>query len=323
MNLPRLLLIVSITLFAIIGILALFKSNSTSDHPVALPLITEIPINQNISYSPASPKETANEQIVQVEKPAVVLPDANRIEQLFSTNGTQLPIVETITYKSHVSWLKGRPAWLSDYANHYSTSRHFIARSLNGKPDYFDQDIAEGNRFNVFKTNKNFEFNLIVDTSRCCMWFYYTDLDTKEKILLKKYQVGLGRLDSSKASGLLTPLGKYSLGDRIAIYKPKVMGNYLGQKKEMITIFGTRWIPFEKEMGTCTLPAKGFGLHGTPWKADKSSELIDQAVGIGKYESDGCIRLATSDIEELFAIIITKPTTIEIVRDFTDSSFAK
>ena len=40
---------------------------------------------------------------------------------------------------------------------------------------------------------------------------------------------------------------------------------------------------------------------------------------IGSYESDGCIRLAQSDIEELYAIIITKPTVVEIVTDFHDA----
>ena len=142
----------------------------------------------------------------------IELPEADRIEELFNKDGPKLPIVETITYKSLVPWQKGRPAWLSDYAGHYETSRHFIARSLNGKPDYFKQELAEGARFNVLRKDKNFEFALIVDTSRCKMWFYYVDLDQKQKVLLKTYQVGLGRLDASKTSGLLTPLGKYTLG---------------------------------------------------------------------------------------------------------------
>jgi len=37
------------------------------------------------------------------------------------------------------------------------------------------------------------------------------------------------------------------------------------------------------------------------------------------YYSDGCIRLATPDMEELFAVIVTKPTVIEIVKDFNDA----
>ena len=251
----------------------------------------------------------------------IELPEADRIEELFNKDGPKLPIVETITYKSLVPWQKGRPAWLSDYAGHYETSRHFIARSLNGKPDYFKQELAEGARFNVLRKDKNFEFALIVDTSRCKMWFYYVDLDQKQKVLLKTYPVGLGRLDASKTSGLLTPLGKYTLGDRVAIFKPKTMATHQGKKVEMITIFGTRWIPFDAEVGSASAPAKGFGLHGTPWLPNAKGELVDQVDSIGKYESDGCVRLLTPDMEEIFSIIITKPATIEIVRDFTDSNF--
>jgi len=247
------------------------------------------------------------------------LPDANRIQELFNKGDPKLPIVETITYKSRVPWQKGRPAWLSDYASYYSTSRHFIARSLNGKPDYFKQDVAEGDRFNVLRKDKNIKFHLLIDVTRSRMWFYYVDLDTKEKVLLKTYPVGLGRVDTSKTSGLLTPLGKYSLGDKIAIYKPKMMGHYNGQKVEMVRIFGSRWIPFDKELSGTTAPAKGFGLHGVPWVAGTNGALAQDTSSLGKYESDGCIRLASADIEEIFAIVITKPTTIELVKDFHDS----
>ena len=248
------------------------------------------------------------------------LPKANRIEELFSIDGPKLPIVETITYKSRVAWQKGSPAWVSDYASHYSTSRHFIARSLNHKADYFKQDVSDGNKFNVFKPEKQIQFYLVVDTSRCRMWLYYHDLDTQDRVLLKTYEVGLGRIDSAKGSGLLTPLGQYSLGNRIAIYKPEMMGNYKGQQAEMIRIFGTRWIPFEKEIRDTTAPAKGFGIHGVPWIADaQTGKLKEDTSSIGKYESDGCIRMATDDVEEVYAIIVTKPTTIVLVKDFYDA----
>jgi hypothetical protein len=323
MTLPKLLALFSLVLFGIIGAIALFKEKSpplSSSLSVQGPL--EIELDQEIqtlvpalALPPQVAVATEKKQgvIAHSSVSSIDLPDANRIEELFNKTDPRMPIVETITYKSHVPWQKGRPAWLSDYASYYETSRHFIARSLNGKPDYLKQDLAEGDRFNVLRKDKNFEFYLLVDTSRCRLWFYTIDLDTKQKTLLKTYQVGLGRLDASKASGLLTPLGKYTLGERIAVYKPKTMGTYQGKKTEMITIFGTRWIPFDKEIANCTASAKGFGIHGTPW-----TEGVDEASGIGKYESDGCIRLSTPDMEELFAIIITKPTTIEIVRDFTE-----
>lgn len=325
MNLPKLLIIVCVVLFGTIGIVAIFKKEknySPSSQPI--PVSVEIKLEEEVQVlAPASnslPTATLDEKEKKIQ--VIDLPDENRIEEFFNKTNKQLPIVETITYKSHVPWLKGRPAWLSDYASHYETSRHFIARSLNEKVDYLKQDISEGDRFNVMRLDKNFEFALVVDTSRCRMWFYYIDLDTHQKFLLKTYQVGLGRVDSSSISGLLTPLGKYTLGDRIAIYKPKVMGIYQNKNTEMLTVFGTRWIPFDKEVEGCTAPAKGFGIHGTPWIMGNGNQLVDLVSGVGKYESDGCIRLATADMEELFAIIITKPTTIEIVRDFFESTIA-
>lgn len=324
MNLPKLLGLLTLLLFGIIGLVAIFKKPATSSSlpPTQVPL--EIALDQEVQTVRPAPPTNAKALSANMGQMLTMgdLPDANRIEELFIKTDAKLPIVETITYKSHVPWLKGRPAWLSDYASHYETSRHFIARSLNGKPDYLKQELAEGDRFNVLRKDKNFGFYLVVDTSRCRMWFYYIDLENDQKVLLKTYQVGLGRLDASKTSGLLTPLGKYTLGDRVAIFKPKTMNFYQSKKVEMITVFGTRWIPFEQGIGKVTEPAKGFGIHGTPWVREANGTLTDSSEGIGKYESDGCIRLATPDIEELFSIIITKPSTIEIVRDFKESSLA-
>jgi hypothetical protein len=31
------------------------------------------------------------------------------------------------------------------------------------------------------------------------------------------------------------------------------------------------------------------------------------------------VRLATEDVEEIFAIVITKPTTVELVKDYRDA----
>jgi hypothetical protein len=326
MNMPKLFLLFVLLIFGMIGVTALIKSFSPTfspDSPLEI-IVVGIDAEKQMFTPIITPQTTANSYKEIAESTADAdLPHANRIEELFNKNQSTLPIVETVTYKSRVPWQKGRPAWLSDYAAHYETSRHFIARSLNGKPDYFKQEVAEGDKFNVLRTDKNIEFYLLVDTSRCRMWFYYIDHELKQKVLLKTYSIGLGRLDGTKPSGLLTPLGGYQLGDRIAIYKPKMRGIHQGKTIEMVTVFGTRWIPFEKEIGVCTAPAKGFGIHGTPWTPSFNGEFIDNTASICKYESDGCIRLATPDMEELFAIIITKPTTIEIVPHMRASSLFK
>ena len=86
---------------------------------------------------------------------------------------------------------------------------------------------------------------------------------------------------------------------------------------DMICYFGTRWIPFEKEIKNCSAPAKSYGIHGVPWTKDSSGWHEDCST-LGKTASDGCIRLKTGDVEELYAIISTRPltTTIEITTYF-------
>lgn len=338
MTLPKILIVFSVILFGVIGFAAYKKSGQKATQhtvkqatPVEVELGKEVYVVKESSPAPihttpstASSKnqkssaEPVKEVVVAPKHPETV-PEADRIDELFFKN-SKLPIVETIIYKSRVPWQKGRPAWLSDYASYYQTSRHFIARSLNGKPDYFKQELAEGDKFNVLKKDKDIQFYLVIDHSRSKLWFYYIDNDTNERVLLKTYPVSLGRKDSSKKSGILTPLGKYTLGSKIAIYKPKSMGTHNGQKTEMIRIFGTRWMPFDQELDGCTEPAKGFGIHGVPWIANEKNELVENRASLGKYESDGCIRLATEDVEEIFAIVITKPTIVELVRDFHDAT---
>jgi hypothetical protein len=319
-------MLISIFLFAGIGAAAVIKKKPQK--PAAgieakvmppqegkqKPSVRKEPVQTAAKKSPKQPAKPPETAAVTERS----IPRANRIDEFFNTRGAKFPIVETLTYRSRVPWHKG-PAWLSDYATHFSTSRHFIARSLNGKPDYFKQEVAEGDRFNVLSPNKNIEFHLLVDLSRCHMWFYYIDLDTQTRVLVKDYTVSLGRSQLSSPSGFLTPLGKYSLGKKIAIYKPKMMGFHNGKKVEMIQVFGSRWIPFEKEISGTTAPAKGLGLHGVPWEANEKGELKEKKESLGKNLSDGCIRLSKEDIEELFAVVITKPTTIELVRDFHEA----
>jgi hypothetical protein len=326
MSLPRLFVLFVVVLFTLIGIGAILKKGKPDQPEVA----------QTISAAPQEVELERQTKVVELPKvevaaaPAPVaeasppkyqedLPEVDRVAELFNKKEPRFPFVDTITYQSRVAWQKGRPAWLSDYASHYQTSRHFIARSLNGKPDYFKQDVADGERFNVLKSDLS--FYLLIDATRCKMWFFAINGDNKERTLIKTYNVGLGRLDKSKASGMLTPLGKYTLGNKIAIYKPKMVGFHNGEKVEMIRIFGTRWIPFEKELGNNTASAKGFGIHGVPWLENGSGELVQDNGSIGKYESDGCIRLLTADMEELFSIIITKPTTLELVKDYHEATF--
>jgi hypothetical protein len=341
---PKWILMGTVTLFSVIGVAALVKKGTKksvlmsapakatqgSETPViSIPTTPKAPAidkknssKKEIKTNP-SPAPSAAAAAIAPARPIVSakddFPTIDRVFQLFTTGSSKLPIVETVNYTSSVPWLKGRPAWIADYATYYNTSRHFIARSLNGKPDYFSQKVVEGSKFNVFRKDKKINFCLLVDVSRCKMGFYYIDLDTDERVLLKTYRVGLGRIDTTKPSGTLTPLGRYSLGSRVAIYKPGMTGYYQDKKVEMIQIFGTRWIPLDQELKLTTVPAKGYGIQGSPWMVNPEGQMVENRETIGAYDTDGCIRMNSEDIEEFFAIILTKPTFIEIVKDFHEA----
>lgn len=319
MTFPRIFLATFLVLFGAIGVAAIWKKPKAPEQSQSAnaAVVQSAPIE--ISLTSLQEKSKPVEVVTPVQATAQSkpqLPDVDNIELLFQKN-SGLPIVETVRYKSQVPWKRSRSAWLVDYASHYKTHLHFIARSLNGKRDYTPKAAREGDSFNVLSQTENFYFYLLVDISRCKMWFYYVRPEQNERFLLKTYRVGLGRVDTSRASGCLTPTGTYKLGSRVAVFQPKMMGNHKGQRVELIRVFGTRWIPFEKEIKDCSEPAKSYGIHGTPWQAEAGTDrLVDNPTSVGNYESDGCIRLAQNDIEELFAIISTHDTIIEIVSEF-------
>lgn len=300
----------SLLLFGAIGVAA-WKKQGREQKQVVQQEIVEVPVSAMPAPTPvpipAEPEEVASQELVE---------EPDRIDRLFSLDPSyQLPIVETVSFTSRVPWLKERPAWVADYASHFETSRHFIARCLNHGPDYFSQKVSHGARFNVFRKDKKISFHCLVDLSRCLLFFSYIDQGTGEMVRLKTYRVTVGRKDPSQASLSLTPIGKYSLGDRVAIYKPGTMALFRDQKREMVGLFGTRWLPFGSEVEGCTKPAKGFGLQGIPWSMDKeTAQPVEDRSQIGSYSSNGCIWLLSEDIEELFAIVLTKPTIVEIVK---------
>ncbi len=337
MSLPRFFLLSTLGLFVIIGVMGWAKKGKEKNAiPASSVAIQEIEFKNDEAKITAQVPQKIQPQVEsksssknsKKEKSASVtshlqpdyLPEANYIDSFFDPSAIKLPVVETISYSRKVPWLKDKFAWVSDYATHYKTSKHFIARSLNKKADYFTQDVKNGDTFNVLRTDKNFHFYLLIDISLCKMWFYVVDDDLGERTLIKTYAVELGRLDEKKASGSLTPIGKYNLGEKIAVYKPGMTGYFNNEKVEMIQVFGTRWIPFGEEIENCSAPAKGFGLHGAPLlKNATTGEYHEDISGIGKFESDGCIRIKKDEMEELFAIIVSRPTTVELVKHFHEA----
>ena len=331
MTLSKVFFIVSASLFSIIGCVALCKNRhagSVGETKIVaqeevdlsrlvenLQPVAEPPLQLAVAKDPVV--ETQREE----EKPVVIEHDPveNGLDMLF-VKGSSCPIVETVTYKRHVPWKSHSAAWLADYAHHYKTPLDFIYRSLNAGKEYTPTTVSDGARFNVLKKGIDFRFHLIVSISSCRLRLYYVIPEEKKAVFLKSYQVCLGKKDSSKSSECLTPLGMYQLGDRIAVFKPKMMGMHKGKKIELIQVFGGYWIPFEKALGDCSEPAKGFGIHGTPIHRDAATgTLQEDNSSIGHFESDGCIRLAGKDMQELYSIISTHKTYVELVTSFDQS----
>ena len=296
-----------------IGVVKVMKGRGEESQVSNNEIVESIP--ETVVETPA-PQVEPEAEVTMTFTPIVadLSSDVDQIDRLFTTGPNKLPIVETVKYKSRVDWIQGRPAWIADYASHHKTSRHFIARSLNKKRDYFTQKVSTNDEFNVLRTDKDIRFHFVVDMTQCKMWFYYLDGETGDCELLKTYRVGLGAPDKNSPSGTLTPLGKFTLEDKVAIYKPGIEGYVGSEKVEMVQVVGTRWIPF----------GYGFGIHAVPHLPDaETGEYREQTESIGKYDSNGCVRMQTDDMEEIFSIVITRPTTIEIVKDYQTNETLK
>ena len=266
----------------------------------------------------------------QQEQPYTVVQDCpsqvpsiniNRMDSLFNPHSkTLLPVIETVTFVSAVPWVQGREAYIADYARYHHTSTYFIARSLHGQGGDLTYHVSKGDRFNVFKQDAAIEFHLVADLSLLRMWVYYVELNTEQRVLLGSYPFCGGKHDVTQLSGSLTPTGVYRLGQHIAIYKPGDQGVWKNQMCEMVTIFGVRWIPFEQEIRACTAPAKGLGIHGVSYHYNAEKlQYVEESSCIGTYTSNGCIRLKTEDVVELFALVSSKPSYIHIVSSFDDA----
>jgi len=288
LNFPRVVLTGTIFLFGLIGLAGIVKKATF--------------VGRNGCSKSHYPSEKIQDEKGDGLTPLVAIegkfPRIDRVHELFAKHSS-LPIVKTITYKSNVSWLKGRPAWISDYAARYKTSSHFIARSLAGKAQYDAPAVFEGDQFTLYEEKVQIHFFLVVDRSLCQMGLYYLDKIHGERVFLKAYPVSLGKKEKNG-----TPKGVFSLGSKVGIYKKGEMGYHLGRKVEMIQVFGTRWMPLKG--------ASKIGIQGSPIIEGK--EIVSQG-----YSTDGCIKMSKGDIEELFAIVSGRPTAVIITDDFSSA----
>ncbi|MFP4171911.1 MAG: L,D-transpeptidase family protein [Candidatus Hydrogenedentota bacterium] len=114
--------------------------------------------------------------------------------------------------------------------------------------------------------------------------------------IFKRYEVGLGR------PGQETVLGSYRVGNKQkdpAWFKP---GHGVIPANDPRNELATRWMPMvPEEEGLPT----DLGIHGT---------IAPET--IGEYDSNGCVRMYTEEVEELYDLVV-RATPVEVVEVFS------
>ena len=121
---------------------------------------------------------------------------------------------------------------------------------------------------------------------------------------VKSYKVGLGKLGQQ---GNPTPTGMWrvkSSRDGGKLKRPPwpepITGKYIYYGDPEYPL-GERWVGLDGIDGEAK-GRHGFGIHGT-----------NQPKSIGQYASDGCIRLLNQEVIELWEMVSTARTTVEVL----------
>lgn len=162
---------------------------------------------------------------------------------------------------------------LTKIAREFNTTTELIIKS-NGLAD---DKIAPGRKLKVWTE----PFTIFVDKSQNILI-----LKTKDEEVIKTYSVSTG-------ANNCTPVGNFKIVDKIPNppwFKPGSENPIPSGSPE--NILGARWLGLN-------LP--GYGIHGT---TDPQS--------LGRQVTQGCVRMANSDVEELYTIV-PKGTEVTIV----------
>jgi len=314
--------VIGVTVIAVTALTVYMWPRSSHQKQDEEPVVVEVVLPEVVPAPPVAliAEPPLPDVLTSLSEDSQLPHEVEHMTELFQTYAPFAPLVQTVSYMSKVQWLSGRSAYLGDYAAHYKTSKHFISRSLRGIGNYVSDVVSKGERFNVLRTDKDIQFHLVLDLSRLKLWTYAYDATADERFLLKCYSVAAGKRCLESASGCLTPTGIFALGEEIAVYKEGSMGYRHQEKIEMISVFGKRWIPCSYEIADCSGPCKGLGIHGMPWHYNSDQGVwVEERESAGHYQSDGCVRMLSEDIAELFAVIVSRPSYLHIVRDYTQA----
>ncbi|MBI4706935.1 MAG: L,D-transpeptidase family protein [Candidatus Omnitrophica bacterium] len=161
---------------------------------------------------------------------------------------------------------------LAKIAAEFKTTTDLIKKSNNLSSD----TIIPGRKIKVW----NAPFSIVVDKSQNILF-----LKSGEEVV-KTYIVATGKNNS-------TPIGVFKIVDKIPNppwFKPGVAQPIPAGNPE--NILGTRWL---------ALSVPSYGIHGTT-----------EPQSLGKQVTQGCVRMANQDVEELYTIV-PKGTEVTIV----------
>lgn len=154
--------------------------------------------------------------------------------------------------------------------------KHNTTVELIKQSNHLDRDtIRSGRKLKISKV----VYSIVVDVSNNALKLF------SDKELLKTYPIATGR------PGHSTPIGSFTIVNKLknptwykagAVVAPDSPAN----------ILGTRWLGFS---------LAGYGIHGTTLPET-----------IGTAASEGCVRMYSKDVEELF-VIVPINTTVKIV----------
>lgn len=139
------------------------------------------------------------------------------------------------------------------------------------------------------------DFRIVIERAKCRL-FLLDKGGVDDTSMFKRYSIALGR------TGHETTLGLYTIGNKVKDPAWQKPGEGLIPAGDPRNELGSRWIPLVPAREN--LPTD-LGIHGTTNKNE-----------IGHHTTLGSARMSTSDIEELFDLVV-RGTPVEIVEHYT------